>query len=104
MGRYTYFEFWDKFPLIAAWTWIMLVQFIFYAWVKRKTNMKTAVALATIGTFVFQDILYNAIVGTILFREWPREWFFTTRLKRYANQPEAQRFKAVLNELDPGHV
>ena len=37
---------------------------------------------------VLFDVLLNAVVGTILFMDIPREWVFTKRLARYRKQDE----------------
>ena len=79
----------------------LLVQFIALAWLEKRAR---PLAILFAVPFVPQDVFYNATVGSLLFWERPREWFFTTRLKRYANQTEAERFKAVLNHFDTGHV
>jgi hypothetical protein len=62
------------------------------------------------------DILFNLTVGTIVFRELPREMLFTTRVKRhYRNvtregKPKGSNYKTAvkwairLNWIDPGHV
>lgn len=58
--------------------------------------------------FVILDVAYNLVVGTILFLDWPREWLFTDRLKRYERAGYraewTDRFTRNLNALDPGHV
>lgn len=33
------------------------------------------------------DILFNAIVGSLVFLELPREWLFTARVSRWNNEP-----------------
>jgi len=32
---------------------------------------------------VLMDVLYNVVVGTVIFVDVPREWMFTSRLQRY---------------------
>ena len=56
------------------------------------------------------DALFNWTWGTVICREFPREFLFTFRLKRiwYGNDEKAkERVKnwvRVLNLIDPGHV
>lgn len=58
---------------------------------------------------VTMDVLFNVIVGSIIFREIPREWLFTTRVQRHVTADDWRRGKAYnwaqkLNKVDPGHV
>lgn len=59
---------------------------------------------------LFADVLFNAIWGTVIFRELPREWIFTDRLKRHWRGDDSkQRRRAApwvrqVNLIDPGHV
>lgn len=60
------------------------------------------------------DIVFNAVWGTIIFRELPqwhkRELLFTSRLKRHwyrgtpENRARAKPWVKRLNAIDPGHV
>ena len=55
------------------------------------------------------DIVYNIVVGTITFRDFPKELLFTSRLIRYKEQGKGWRydkaalFGAELNKYDEGH-
>jgi len=59
---------------------------------------------------ILADVLFNAIWGTIIFRERPREYLFTSRLQRHWNGPSAKQYAraapwvARVNLIDPGHV
>ena len=59
---------------------------------------------------VLADVLFNAIWGTIIFRELPRELMFTSRLKRHwYGTDKQQRVRATdwvirVNLIDPDHV
>lgn len=75
-------------------------------------------------TFGALDVLFNLFWGSVMFRELPREWLFTSRVERhyrtcaYAGPPDAPTYvhadtqrqcEAVywadwLNEIDPRHV
>lgn len=65
------------------------------------------------------DILFNWTYGTVAFREFPKEFFFTSRIKRwckYANEETkiskktSNRFELALswkkriNNIEPGHI
>ena len=60
---------------------------------------------------VVLDTLLNVIVGTIIFREFPRELLLTPRLDRWAREDKDgyrgkfARFvcRYMLNPFDPGH-
>lgn len=59
---------------------------------------------------VLADVLFNAIWGTVIFRELPKEWLFTDRLKRHwrgTDERQMDRAKPWVwrvNLIDPGHV
>ena len=66
------------------------------------------------------DIAFNWIYGTIAFRELPREFFFTSRIKRWSRYAEedssrgtkarqrkydkALDWKQRINRIEPGHI
>ena len=60
--------------------------------------------------FLVLDFAWNVVVGTIAFRELPRELLFTSRVKRHLRHSRGSRQRRAkwwadrLNELDPGHV
>ena len=53
---------------------------------------------------IVADVVFNATWGTVIFRELPKEWLFTDRLKRHRDNPRAARWIARVNLIDPGHV
>ncbi len=58
---------------------------------------------------VLADVVFNWTWGSIIFRELPREWLFTERLKRHWNGSKKQHDRAApwvrrVNLIDPGHV
>lgn len=62
-----------------------------------------------LGIGVVADCIFNATVGSVLFREPPKEWLFTQRVKRHLNSDDgrkktAQAWATRLNKIDPGHV
>lgn len=87
--------------VFAPITLLMLVSFILVDW--SRDNFKPLLLLIGVP-FAIMDILYNIVVGSLLFMEWPREWLFTTRLKRHIGDWRVERFARVLNKVDPGHV
>jgi len=82
----------------------LLLQFSFYAMLDRFLPRWLVVVLAL--PFIVQDVIYNLLIGSLLFWEWPREWLFTDRLKRHDRLGSygVDRFAVTLNALDPGHV
>lgn len=56
------------------------------------------------------DIAFNLTVGTFIFREFPREFLFTSRLSRHwRGGSEKMRDRAApwvrrVNLIDPGHI
>lgn len=56
------------------------------------------------------DVLYNLIIATVLFLDWPREWTLTARLVRYLKTDTGWRAdiagwicRYLLEPVDPGH-
>ncbi len=94
-----------RYLVCAPFTLALLVQFIILIWLEKNL---TALYYPFGVLFIIQDVAYNAVCGWIMFGEPPREWVFTTRLKKLdaAGQLEGCtiRFKQVLNDIDPGHV
>ena len=56
------------------------------------------------------DVTFNLIFGTLFFREIPREWLFTNRVKRHIKESRgrelstAMYWAGILNAIDPRHV
>lgn len=59
---------------------------------------------------ILADVGFNATWGTWIFRELPREFLFTSRLKRHwygDSERQKQRAKSWVdrvNFIDPGHI
>ncbi len=58
---------------------------------------------------ILVDVFFNITWGSIIYREIPKEFLFTTRTKRHLNsqgdQLEAAKVWASrLNAIDPGHI
>ena len=78
-----------------------------------------SMTLTSLVVGVLSDVLFNAIVGTLVFRELPREFLFTDRVKRWDNKAAAAMsaekdlnyrermgylWAARLNRIMPNHV
>lgn len=53
--------------------------------------------------FVVQNVIFNATVGTLIFWERPRQWFFSDRLRALPKE-ERVRYQRLLNAHDPNHI
>lgn len=59
---------------------------------------------------VLLDVLFNVIYGSWIFREIPKEFLFTNRVKRHVKESKgsrldtANRWKKKMNIIMPGHV
>jgi hypothetical protein len=62
-----------------------------------------------LGFGVLFDVLFNVTVGSIVYREVPKEFLFTKRTRRHLKSENfrravAKRWALRLNKVDPGHV
>jgi len=64
---------------------------------------------------VICDVLFNWTRGTYMFREFPKEFLFSTRVQRHYDNAAnanwatrrhrvARRWARILNAIDPGHI
>tara|TARA_S200002703_G_scaffold154731_1_gene158020 strand:- start:82 stop:438 length:357 start_codon:yes stop_codon:yes gene_type:complete len=66
---------------------------------------------------VILDFLFNITYGTLHYRKFPRDWLFSGTTARILRETEeegapyrsmrrrrALRWKAILNDIDPGHI
>ena len=69
--------------LLLPFTWVfyLAVMALTRVWKDLHPAIK-AFAAPVVITGVLLDVLTNAILGTLYFRELPREWLLTTRLTR----------------------
>lgn len=86
----------------------MLYSLVF--WMIERNVPKPIIFMPVGLTFGLANIAHNAIVCTILFRELPREWFTTDRLRRWKLQEDdtprrelADLLGGFLNARDDGH-
>lgn len=62
--------------------------------------------------FALLDLVFNATWGSFIFREFPREMFFTGRVKRHVKDRRtgshryetARRWKRIINNIEPDHI
>lgn len=85
---------------------VALLMFWFYAFaVTRQGPLRVIFGVP----FMAFNAVFNATIGTVIFAELPREWFFTDRLKRMKESfdPEiaevARSICRQMNKADPGH-
>lgn len=95
-------------PVIAP----VFVTYSFGYWLERKTAYMPGRVFLTwpyAAVFVVINTLHNWTVCTILFREFPREFLTTSRMKRHKTSPDAWRRELAdmmggfLNSQDGGH-
>ena len=62
--------------------------------------------IASLLVGVVADVIFNWLIGTLIFREFPREFLFTTRVKRHAKDGTelGALWATRLNRIMPGHV
>ncbi|TQE99435.1 MAG: hypothetical protein FKY71_08675 [Spiribacter salinus] len=86
----------------------MLWQYHALYWLQRNVPKPWIYILYVLlgAPFVVLNFLFNTLVGSFIFLEWPRELQFTARIRRLwrAGDWRATRFAKVLNEGDPGHI
>lgn len=56
--------------------------------------------------FILLDAAFNLFYGTLIFRERPREWLFSSRVQRLvrAGNKHALVWAGRLNAVDEGHI
>lgn len=66
------------------------------------------VPLAVVGLLL--DVAFNVTFGSIMFRELPREWLFSSRVQRHVKAGVSKRFGLAmfwtrqLNAFDADHI
>ena len=105
----------QRHMVFGPFTWVCLMLYAYVHWIIRKVgadNVWTIQGILCLPAVVFfgvVNILYNWTVGTLLFLELPREFMFTSRLKRHKKGPDGQYKDFAtyvceeLNIYDPGH-
>ena len=107
--------------LVVFWAWALWVLFLAYSalrpsWKEHSfRNMRTLpryAAWATLIVALVVDVLFNIVVGTVIFLELPhyRRLTLTMRCKRWMDDPGYRGYIARclardwLNPFDPGHL
>lgn len=95
-----------RYMIAAPFTLVLLVQYVALYWLEDRVPHARWWFFWLVIPFLIQNFVFQIVVGTLLFLEWPRDLQFTGRIKRMdeAGDPRAARFKRVLNESDEGHV
>jgi hypothetical protein len=102
--------------LILAYSWLLLIGFIFYAgalsaWGNMRIGIKILIAPALI-IFFFADVIFDMVAGTILFRELPgwteKRFTFSQRCEYHwldagFNGSVAGAFCFLLNSISKNH-
>lgn len=101
---------WIVYLFVGSWL-VLGALFLGYPTVMRLKPMKDQlswiVKVPVYFAFAFgllADVIFNATWGTVVFREFPKEWTFTERLKRHKENPRAAKWIYRVNLIDPGHV
>ena len=101
-----------RLMLAAPYVWATLLQFavLVTLWrlMGRRYDLLTAVTLGPFYlVFLVQNLTFNALVGSFIFWELPREIGFSTRLIRHKEEGGtygSARIARILNFFDPGHI
>lgn len=110
--------FWFVGAAIASWL-VLGALFLGFPTVERLKDNRDKIPLgwvaktpiyAALFVGIVADVVFNWTWGTIIFREIPREFVFTNRLKRHHRGSDAKQKKraepwvTLVNMIDPGHV
>jgi hypothetical protein len=97
--------------LCAAWFMLWLYwQYAFVYWCIRSAPDRWTWALLPVwlplgAAFIVQNVVFNATIGALLFRDWPRQWLFSDRLRALPKDDRMlDRFQVLLNYHDPDHI
>ena len=95
-------------------TWLFYLAFMDIK--RNQTIYKAKMGIAWYGLYpififaLFMDVLFNWTVGTVYFREPPREFLFTARCQRHLNGTDVKQYDRaqyvcdnLLNPADSGH-
>ena len=80
----------------------------------RKSKVLYNTTRINVIRFIIRDVLFNLLWGTIIYREFPREFLFTSRTKRhfydlhkkstYGQKKAAAAWALILNIVEDKHV
>jgi hypothetical protein len=110
------FVFWILMVALVSWL-VLGGAFLAYPTVTRLKQYKDELTwISKVPIYLWfvvgalADVGFNATWGTFIFRELPREWLFTSRLRRHwYGDDQKQKERALpwvhrVNLVDPGHV
>lgn len=105
---------------VVAVAFVVITAFVFVSTAKRVIEAGVwcpwyvrLIAYLWLIVGIVADVLFNAFWGTLIFREFPRELLFTSRVKRHCRESASvseRRYKKAcawrdfLNAVDPGHI
>lgn len=92
--------------LLTPFTWVLYLSIMNLKRNRDKlTTTAKVVAYPILGIGLVLDVIYNFVVGSILFVEAPQEWLFTSRLIRHIEESTGWRKRLAnwfcRNFLDP---
>lgn len=105
---------------VVVGSWLLLgALFLGYPTVEKLKDQRDRIPLGWIAktpiyvalvVFLVADVVFNWTWGTWIFKELPREFVFTDRLKRHwrgddkRQKKRADPWVKLVNLIDPGHV
>ena len=97
-----------RYLLVGPITFIIYALFAFGFWIfcKVEDTWFDPVWSIVYGLpFLILDILYNVLIGSFIWWEFPKELLYTDRIKRWDDRSEfAKVMGEYMNIWDPGHV
>ena len=95
--------------LLAFWYVYVLVMGLYRAHLSKRLNKFTyALSAPALLIGLVMDVIANATYAWVKFKEPPKEWLVTTRLKRYINSGHGWRYRQakllcehLLDPFDP---
>lgn len=96
---------WEVRYLIAApaLLWLYWQYAVVYQCMNRARYLTAVIWLPLGIAFAVQNVIFNATVGSFIFWDRPREWFFSDRIRAMTCYRK-ERFKRLLNAHDRGHI
>lgn len=122
---WSYYQFLGGVLLLIPFTYLLMPVWLFTAGIHAKGIVERGEANSFLK-FVYAplvvlvlavDVVWNITLGSLIYRELPREWLFTTRTQRHYDEltiaydqlsglrkERAVYWAGVLNAIDPGHI
>lgn len=90
--------------------WIVGIPAVLMYWIYCFAITRTGPTRVIVGIpFMLLNAVFNATFGSFIFMEFPREWFFTDRLKRQKDSEKDDCARVAfmicheMNKFDAGH-